>query len=351
MARRRKGTPPSYCLHKQSGQAVFNWPLGSGRYRSILLGKHGTPESHAEYERVLAEWRASSGAAIPSLRRNGSGPPDLTLYEIANAFDKYARQRYRHPNGEETGEARNFKDALTPLLDLYGHTVWREFGPNALRAVQTKMVMDGLARKTVNARINRIRRFFKWTVPLEFHLSGALAFFKFSPVHLDQLAQLVRGAGDVQSREHHREPTVGGSQKDRPLFPLTRILVKLSQVRPAPLAVAQLGLAFVTEGIAQAPRLFALDALDLNVGHLPRRPQFVEPQFVAALGFASVNELDPRKVVEVAALAGRKEAGWDSRGRLPLLIADAVDVAAVVVLSPLKSTPVVRCSMTARIIS
>ena len=173
MARRRKGTPPAYCLHKQSGQAVFNWPLGSGRYRSILLGKYGTPESHAEYERVLAEWRASSGAAMPSLRRNASGPPDQTLFEIALAFDKHARQRYRHPNGKETGEARNFKDALTPLLDLYGHTIWREFGPNALRAVQTQMVMDGLARKTVNARINRIRRFFKWAVGREM-VAGSL---------------------------------------------------------------------------------------------------------------------------------------------------------------------------------
>ncbi len=41
MARRRKGTPPSYCLHKQSGQAAFNWPLGGGKYRTVLLGKYG----------------------------------------------------------------------------------------------------------------------------------------------------------------------------------------------------------------------------------------------------------------------------------------------------------------------
>ena len=91
MARRPKGIPPSYCLHKQSGQAVFNWPLGGRKYKTILLGKYGSPESHAQYERVLAEWRAAQGP-IPSAPRSAGGPSvDLTLYEIALAFDKHAR--------------------------------------------------------------------------------------------------------------------------------------------------------------------------------------------------------------------------------------------------------------------
>ena len=166
MARRLKGTPPSYSLHKQSGQAVFNWPLGGGKYKTILLGKYGSTESHTEYERVLARWRASSGSAPPP-KIKGADPTDLTLNEIALAFAKHACLYYRHHNGEQTGEADNFKDALTHLLDLYGHSVWRDFGPNALRTVQRVMATAGLARKTINARINRIRRVFKWAVSRE----------------------------------------------------------------------------------------------------------------------------------------------------------------------------------------
>lgn len=97
--------PPLYCLHKQSGQAVFNWPLGSGKYKSILLGPHGSPESHTEYERILAEWRASHGSLPSSLNTRNGRPADLTLFEIALAFDTHADRYYRNPTtGEPTGE-------------------------------------------------------------------------------------------------------------------------------------------------------------------------------------------------------------------------------------------------------
>ena len=68
----------------------------------------------------------------------------------------------------------------------------------------------------------------------------------------------------------------------------------------------------------------------LDVGHLARGPQLVEPQLVAAVGLAPMDELDPREVVEVPVLAGDEEPGRDHRGRLALLVADPVDVAAPV---------------------
>jgi hypothetical protein len=50
---------PSYRLHKQSGQAIVTLTDGLGRRRDVLLGRYGTPESRAEYVRVLAEWEAA----------------------------------------------------------------------------------------------------------------------------------------------------------------------------------------------------------------------------------------------------------------------------------------------------
>ncbi len=200
MGRRLKGTPPSYCLHKQSGQAVFNWPLGGGKYKSVLLGLYGTPGSHTEYQRVLAEWQVSTGRP-PVSSQSGSGPADLSLYEIALDFERHARRYYRHPDGEETGEADNFKDALVPLLELYGHTLAREFGPKALRVVQRRMIEAGLARRTINARINRVRRFFRWAASHEM-IAGQLVvdLQTVAPLRKHEQVEIETDQGRVQLR-------------------------------------------------------------------------------------------------------------------------------------------------------
>jgi hypothetical protein len=55
----RRPSVPSYRLHKQSGQAIVTLTDGIGGRRDVLLGKYDTPESRAEYLRVLGEWEAT----------------------------------------------------------------------------------------------------------------------------------------------------------------------------------------------------------------------------------------------------------------------------------------------------
>ena len=43
---------PTYRLHKQSGQAIVTITVDGVR-RDITLGRHGSEESKAEYERIL----------------------------------------------------------------------------------------------------------------------------------------------------------------------------------------------------------------------------------------------------------------------------------------------------------
>jgi integrase len=134
------------------------------------LGRYGTPESLAEYNRLIQEWltpqttppEASIGEANPA-----TVPADRTIDEILVAFWQHAERHYRSPGGKPTGELDNFKLALRPLQKLYGHTPARSFSPLALRAVRDQMIRDGLCRTTVNARINRIRRVLKWAVGSE----------------------------------------------------------------------------------------------------------------------------------------------------------------------------------------
>jgi integrase len=165
MARTRRGTPPSYRRHS-SGQACVTVRDPSGRRREILLGPWESAESKAEYARVLAELAANQGHLPPS-GAGASAPPDLSVNEVMLAFLRHAEQHYRHEDGTPTGEADNYREALRPLRALYGQVAARDFGPLALRAVREAMVKGGLSRGTVNARVNRVRRVFKWAASFE----------------------------------------------------------------------------------------------------------------------------------------------------------------------------------------
>jgi integrase len=148
---------PAYCLHRASGQAVVRID-GKDHY----LGKYDTPDSRAEYDRLVAEWLGNGRSLPPS-----STAASLSVNEVILAFWKHAEQHYRAEDGTPTGEADNYREALRPLRQLYGHTPAADFGPLALRAVREAMVKAGLSRGVVNARVNRVRRVFKWAASLE----------------------------------------------------------------------------------------------------------------------------------------------------------------------------------------
>jgi len=187
MSRTKKGTPPSYRKHS-SGQAVVTLPLGDGKRKDILLGPHGSPESHAEYRRVLGEWEANDHHVPDAAAAAAS---DITMNELMVRYLDYA-ERYYLKDGAPTSEQATIRHALRFTKDLYGHTLAREFGPLALKAVREAMVKHpvvrrfkeknpatgkavwrekvlrrGLARRFINKQIGRIKRMFAWAVEEE----------------------------------------------------------------------------------------------------------------------------------------------------------------------------------------
>src|SRR5688572_28186532 len=102
---------PSYRLHKRSGQAVVSLDR-----RTVYLGKHGSPESRAEYDRVVAEWLVSGrrGATLKDDATPSPDPHDLTVNEVALAYWKYAERHYKH-DGRPARELDNIRDALRHL--------------------------------------------------------------------------------------------------------------------------------------------------------------------------------------------------------------------------------------------
>jgi integrase len=130
------------------------------------LGKYDSPESRERYRRLISEWLAPGAGARP--REGTTATSDSpTVNEVMLAFWRHAEKHYRRADGTPTQELENLRDALHPLRRLYGSTPAAEFGPLALRAIQQDLVRSSLCRTTVNARVNRIRRVFKWAVGLE----------------------------------------------------------------------------------------------------------------------------------------------------------------------------------------
>ena len=79
---RPKNPVPTYQLHKQSGQAIVTISV-NGIRRDLLLGKHGSPESKQEYERVLHSLRSPGGAgSAPSPTPPGGVPSSPRSREL-----------------------------------------------------------------------------------------------------------------------------------------------------------------------------------------------------------------------------------------------------------------------------
>lgn len=180
---RRTLKPPSYRLHKGSGQARVR--LNGD---TIYLGVFGSEESKRKYAALIAEY---SAGAIFDDGAPATVNSDISVSELILSYLKFAKSYYVK-NGEVTDEYECLKSAVRDLNALYGGTpvnpvlgansrplVGQEgFGPIQLKAVRELMIQPrqkkiGRSSKTIqiqwtrryiNQSINRIRRMFKWGV-------------------------------------------------------------------------------------------------------------------------------------------------------------------------------------------
>ncbi|MBE7462890.1 MAG: site-specific integrase [Planctomycetes bacterium] len=129
--------------------------------KRYYLGIYGTPESKAEYGRLIAEARvAGGGEPLPDA-------PDLLIGELAFRYFQHVKAYYQRPGKKRSSEVSNHKLALRILRKLYKRTPVREFGPRKLKAVRGEMIERGWSRGVINKMIGRVRRAFKWGVDNE----------------------------------------------------------------------------------------------------------------------------------------------------------------------------------------
>ena len=143
---------PSLRLHKPSNRAVVTI-AGRDHY----CGLWGSKQAKSEYERLVGEWLASGGAPRPTAHGG------VTVAGLALAYRRFAA-RYYAPPSTETAQIRL---AMRPVVQRYGHTLARDFGPLSLKAVREVWIEAGLARKYINQRVGRIVRAWAWAVENE----------------------------------------------------------------------------------------------------------------------------------------------------------------------------------------
>lgn len=150
---------PSYRLHKRSGQAVVTLDG-----RDFYLGAHGSPQSRAEYDRLIGEWLTNGRRLLTG--KNGSA--GLCVNELSRRYLLHAESYYRKPSGKPTSQINTLIQALRPLRTLYGKSLASDFRPLALKSVRELMVqrMDW-SRDYVNRQVGRIKAMYKWGVENE----------------------------------------------------------------------------------------------------------------------------------------------------------------------------------------
>lgn len=155
---RRTRIVPAYRKHRASGQAIVTL-----NYRDYYLGPYGSRASRLEYDRLIGEW-LQQGRRISPLR--DAAVRELCVIEVIVSYLRFAQGYYRK-DGHATSEYPSILHALRFVEPLYGRQPVSDFGPIALQAVMQRMIEHGLARRTINQHIGRIKRLFKWAVAQE----------------------------------------------------------------------------------------------------------------------------------------------------------------------------------------
>lgn len=141
---------PKYCgPHGHSGKA-YCWHEGRQVY---FPGKFGSPESLRGYRLFLA---SLSGQLVECL------PTDTTVAQLAEAWI------VEHENKISEKNLSHYHQCITALLDCGLSSVLTvDFGPRKLKELRQHLIGTGLARSTINQRIGRVKKLFKWGVSEE----------------------------------------------------------------------------------------------------------------------------------------------------------------------------------------
>jgi integrase len=189
MARANSSKPPSYRLHKASGQAVVTIDR-----KDHYLGVHGTPDSRLRYERLISAWMQGKPAPEPEPEASN----DFTIAELCAQYNRWATGYYVK-SGEPTSELKNVRRAIKGLCDVYPSLAAKEFSPLKLKLVRQRFIDDGLSRLTCNRYTGIVIRIFAFGVENELIPSAVKRGDEYHAIldSLRQVKSLAKGRSDA----------------------------------------------------------------------------------------------------------------------------------------------------------
>ena len=153
----KKKRSPALRRHRRSGNAYARLDG-----RQVWFGPYDDAKTHEQFARTLAEWMANGRRLPPQGERE-----ERTVADVVAAYLEFAQRFYCGPDGAPTHEVEHIADAVRLLLKLYGTLSVHEFGLRQLKTLREQLIAGGLARKTINDRINRVVRLFGWAAEEE----------------------------------------------------------------------------------------------------------------------------------------------------------------------------------------
>jgi integrase len=88
--------------------------------------------------------------------------------ELAKVYLEYADDYYKAPDGKPGKEVANIRYSINPLIERFATIGLESFGPLMLIEVRERMIEAKMVRKTINQRIGRIKRMFRWGVSRQY---------------------------------------------------------------------------------------------------------------------------------------------------------------------------------------
>jgi len=168
---------PQLTHHVASGQDVVYLRGDDGKRRQVYCGPHGSAEAQRRYHEVITAYL--DGKPIVAARTEAGRPVPSkwpTVQQLCAAYVLHAEQFYRDADGRATGEVTHALIAFRVLLQLHCETPTDRITIRDLLGVRQGLInlreqhehgrsaRNGLSRRTINDRIARIKRVFRWGV-------------------------------------------------------------------------------------------------------------------------------------------------------------------------------------------
>jgi integrase len=223
---KRKGIPElrRHKTHKcgvvrLSGRDYYLGVWGDAYYAQHGKG-HPPPEVREAYDRKIAEWLAAG--------RQGPDPgASITCSQLAARYLAGVLAEYQ--GDTQASELKILRRALAFLVEAYGDTPARDYGPVEFKATRERMAKAKLKRSTVAHYTSRIKAAFRWASESEL-----------LPITVYQTLAAVRGlkAGRSGARESVKVPPAPEASLEAVLavlrepFPTMVRLQRLTGMRP-----------------------------------------------------------------------------------------------------------------------